>query len=84
MRSPMSSRRRSRAAARRASASRSRAGSAATCASCASDTLLADDSLFRREAVERLLAEHTSGAADHGHRLWCLVMLALWQKAHLT
>ena len=24
-----------------------------------------------------------TGAADHGHRLWCLVMLALWQRAYL-
>jgi hypothetical protein len=21
-----------------------------------------------------------SGRADHGHRLWCLVMLELWQR----
>ena len=49
----------------------------------AGDVLLRDGGLFRREAVERLLAEHTGGRADHGHRLWCLVMLALWQRAHL-
>jgi asparagine synthase (glutamine-hydrolysing) len=49
----------------------------------AGDVLLVDDGLFRREAIERLLAEHAEGAADHGHRLWCLVMLALWQRAHL-
>jgi asparagine synthase (glutamine-hydrolysing) len=49
----------------------------------AGDVLLVDGGLFRRDAVERLLAEHAEGAADHGHRLWCLVMLALWQKAHL-
>ncbi|MGZ4382615.1 MAG: asparagine synthase-related protein, partial [Gaiellaceae bacterium] len=49
----------------------------------AADTLLADDSLFRRDTVERLLAEHAEGAADHGHRLWCLVMVALWQRVHL-
>jgi asparagine synthase (glutamine-hydrolysing) len=49
----------------------------------AGDVLLGGDGLFRREAVERLIAEHADGAADHGHRLWCLVMLALWQRAHL-
>jgi asparagine synthase (glutamine-hydrolysing) len=49
----------------------------------AGDVLLVDDGLFRREPVERLFAEHADGAADHGHRLWCLVMLALWQRAHL-
>ena len=49
----------------------------------AGDVLLAGGGLFRRATVERLLAEHAEGAADHGHRLWCLVMLALWQRAHL-
>jgi asparagine synthase (glutamine-hydrolysing) len=33
---------------------------------------------FRRDGVERLLAEHASGRANHGHRLWLLVMLELW------
>jgi asparagine synthase (glutamine-hydrolysing) len=49
----------------------------------AGDVLLVEDGLFRRDAVERLLAEHADGAADHGHRLWCLLMLALWRRAHL-
>jgi asparagine synthase (glutamine-hydrolysing) len=31
-------------------------------------------------ALKRLLDEHVSGRADHGHRLWCLVMLELWQR----
>jgi asparagine synthase (glutamine-hydrolysing) len=39
--------------------------------------------LFRRAAVERLLTEHTSGRADHGHRLWTLVMLELWQQRYV-
>ncbi len=38
---------------------------------------------FRAGAVERLLAEHASGRADHGHRLWTLVMLELWQRTHV-
>ena len=50
----------------------------------AGDVLLADDGLFRRAPVERLLAEHATGAADHGHRLWCLVMLSLWQRVYLA
>jgi asparagine synthase (glutamine-hydrolysing) len=38
---------------------------------------------LRPAAVERLLAEHASGRADHGHRLWCLLMLELWQQAYV-
>ena len=33
---------------------------------------------FRRDAVERLLTEHRSCAADHGARLWVLLFLELW------
>jgi hypothetical protein len=33
--------------------------------------------------VERLLAEHADGRADHGHRLWTLTMLELWQRTHV-
>jgi asparagine synthase (glutamine-hydrolysing) len=42
-----------------------------------------DRGLFRRSELERLLREHAGGAADHGHRLWCLCMLELWQRAHV-
>jgi len=35
---------------------------------------------LRPAAVKRLLDEHVSGRSDHGHRLWCLVMLELWQR----
>ena len=38
---------------------------------------------FRPETVERLLGEHERGRADHGHRLWTLVMLELWLRAHV-
>jgi len=38
---------------------------------------------LRPAAVERLLAEHTSGEVDHGHRIWCLLMLELWQRTHV-
>jgi asparagine synthase (glutamine-hydrolysing) len=39
-----------------------------------------DRGLFRREELSRLLAEHRTGRADHGHRLWCLCLLELWQR----
>jgi len=38
---------------------------------------------FRSDAIERLLGEHASGRVDHGHRLWTLVMLELWQRTHV-
>ena len=38
---------------------------------------------LRPPTVKRLLDEHLSGRADHGHRLWCLVMLELWQRLYV-
>jgi len=35
---------------------------------------------LRPDAVARLLAEHAAGKQDHGHRLWCLLVLELWQR----
>jgi asparagine synthase (glutamine-hydrolysing) len=49
----------------------------------AHDALATDRGWFRRDEVTRLLDEHESGARDHGHRLWCLLMLDLWVRAHV-
>jgi asparagine synthase (glutamine-hydrolysing) len=50
----------------------------------AEDLLLSRDrGLFDRRELERLLREHADGRADHGHRLWCLCMLELWQRFHI-
>src|SRR5579884_1385224 len=51
----------------------------------AADLLLTgpDRGLFRRAELERLLGEHADGRADHGHRLWCLCLLELWQRRHV-
>ncbi len=53
----------------------------------AADVLLDERSRRRGQlrpaVVERLLQEHASGRADHGHRLWCLLMLELWQRTHV-
>ena len=38
--------------------------------------------LFRRPGLEALLADHVAGRADHGARLWSLVMLELWQREY--
>lgn len=35
---------------------------------------------FARAEVERLIGEHTSGAAEHTHRLWALLWLELWHR----
>jgi asparagine synthase (glutamine-hydrolysing) len=38
---------------------------------------------FDADAIARLLHEHATERADHGHRLWTLTMLELWQRTHV-
>jgi asparagine synthase (glutamine-hydrolysing) len=49
----------------------------------AHDVLLDGRGWFDRDAVTTLLDDHESGRADNGHRLWTLVMLELWARAHV-
>jgi asparagine synthase (glutamine-hydrolysing) len=49
----------------------------------ARDVLATERGWFRRDTVTRLLDEHEAGRADHGHRLWCLLMLELWVREHV-
>jgi asparagine synthase (glutamine-hydrolysing) len=46
------------------------------------DRTAAERDLFRPRAVERLLDEHERGV-DHGQRLWGLLVLELWLRAHV-
>jgi asparagine synthase (glutamine-hydrolysing) len=52
------------------------------------ENLLAADAsihrLIRREKLEKLIAQHESGAKDYGHHLWALLMLELWLKRFLS
>ncbi len=53
----------------------------------AGDTLLGAPTRARGQlqpaVVERMLSEHVRGERDHGHRLWCLLVLELWQRSWL-
>jgi asparagine synthase (glutamine-hydrolysing) len=49
----------------------------------AHDLLGAGRGWFKAAEPGRLLSEHESGRADHGHRLWCLLMLELWVREHV-
>jgi asparagine synthase (glutamine-hydrolysing) len=49
----------------------------------AHDLLDDDRGWFDAGEVGRLLSEHESGRVDHGHRLWCLLMLELWLRTHV-
>ncbi len=48
----------------------------------ARETLLSDKALsrnlFRREALEKLLAEHCATRVDYGYHIWALITLELW------
>jgi asparagine synthase (glutamine-hydrolysing) len=35
---------------------------------------------FREEAVRRILQDHWNGLADHGPRIWALLVFELWHR----
>jgi asparagine synthase (glutamine-hydrolysing) len=37
---------------------------------------------FKSDALYRLWDEHQSGRADHGYKLWALLMLELWHNRY--
>ena len=38
---------------------------------------------FRAQTIERMLSDHAGGRADHGPRIWSLLMLELWQRRYI-
>ncbi len=47
------------------------------------DSHLARDELLRPDRVAQLLAEHESGSADHGNRLWLLLSTEVWYRMYV-
>jgi len=48
--------------------------------------LIADPSLtkwFRQAVIQRLIDEHESGRANHGKKLWALLILVVWWKKYI-
>ena len=39
-----------------------------------------DRSLFRKQAIQRIFAEHRSRRRDHSNRIWRLLNLEIWQR----
>ena len=44
------------------------------------DSWLARDGMLQVSGIRDLLAEHGSGAADHGNRLWLLINAEAWYR----
>jgi asparagine synthase (glutamine-hydrolysing) len=49
----------------------------------AHDAFAGERGWFDTTELQRLLAEHEARRADHGHRLWCLLMLELWAREYV-
>lgn len=47
------------------------------------DTPARERGWLRPESVERLLEEHRSGGAEHGHRLYAVLGLEIWAREYL-
>jgi asparagine synthase (glutamine-hydrolysing) len=44
---------------------------------------LRETGIFQPKTVQRMLDEHTTGAADHRKPLWTLLLFELWRQHHL-
>ncbi|MFC1757546.1 asparagine synthase (glutamine-hydrolyzing) [Planctomycetota bacterium] len=45
---------------------------------------LLPSSLFEKQKVQQVLAEHRSGHADHGRKIWLLMVFAVWHQQYQT
>ncbi|HEX3556536.1 MAG TPA: asparagine synthase (glutamine-hydrolyzing) [Thermoanaerobaculia bacterium] len=48
-----------------------------------STSVLIEEGIFRREPVERLVAEHVAGRADHHVRLWMILNVEVWYRMYV-
>ena len=46
-------------------------------------SVLIEEGIFRREPVERLVAEHVAGRADHHARLWMILNVEVWYRMYV-
>jgi asparagine synthase (glutamine-hydrolysing) len=44
---------------------------------------LIEEGIFRREPVERLIAEHVAARADHHARLWMILNVEIWYRMYV-
>ena len=44
---------------------------------------LIEEGIFRREPVERLIAEHVAARADHHARLWMILNVEVWYRMYV-
>jgi asparagine synthase (glutamine-hydrolysing) len=47
------------------------------------DSLALSRGIFKRAAIERLIAEHQRGITDHADKLWALIQLELWFRTYV-
>jgi asparagine synthase (glutamine-hydrolysing) len=48
------------------------------------DSQLARADILQQETIDRLLAEHQAGKADHGNRLWLLLNSEVWYRMFIA
>ena len=47
------------------------------------NSTLVEEGIFRREPIERLLAEHVADRADHHVRLWMILNVEVWYRMYV-